>query len=108
MSIFFYTLFFFAVAVYVQLFIVTDCDPALKVLPYSSLDKSFANKVIWITGASSGIGASLAQELTAGGAITILSARRIDQLEDVANKVYLYICLYICMYICMYIYICIT
>mmetsp|Transcript_8901 Transcript_8901/g.8808 ORF Transcript_8901/g.8808 Transcript_8901/m.8808 type:complete len:321 (+) Transcript_8901:66-1028(+) len=86
MSIIFYTLFFIAVAVYVQLFIVTDCDPALKVLPYSSLDKTFANKVIWITGASSGIGASLAQELTAGGAMTILSARRIDQLEDVANK----------------------
>jgi dehydrogenase/reductase SDR family protein 7 len=83
---YFYTVFLVAVAVYIKLFLLTDCDPALQVLPYSSLDKSFTNKVIWITGASSGIGASLAQELTAGGAKTILSARRIDQLEDVANK----------------------
>ena len=64
----------------------TDCDLALRFLPYSSKDNSFANKTIWITGASSGIGASLAEELTAGGAQVIISARRLSQLESVADK----------------------
>lgn len=64
----------------------TDCDLALRFLPYSSADKSFANQTIWITGASSGIGATLAEELTAGGAQVIISARRANQLESVADK----------------------
>lgn len=63
-----------------------DCDLTLRLLPYSSNEKAFIGKVVWITGASSGIGASLAEELTAGGAQVVLSARRISQLEDVANK----------------------
>ena len=64
----------------------TDCDFFLRVLPYTPADKSFSNQIIWIIGASSGIGASLAEELTLGGAQVVLSARRMNHLEDVADK----------------------
>ena len=74
------------VAVFAMGLLWTDCDLTLRLLPYSSADKSFANQTIWITGASSGIGASLAEELTAGGAQVIISARRMNQLESVADK----------------------
>jgi short-subunit dehydrogenase len=44
---------------------------------------SFQNKVIWITGASSGIGEALAYAFSAGGALLILSSRRVEELERV-------------------------
>jgi dehydrogenase/reductase SDR family protein 7B len=43
----------------------------------------FTDKVIWITGASSGIGEALAYAFSASGAKLILSARRADELERV-------------------------
>lgn len=46
------------------------------------------NKVIWITGASSGIGEALAFALAKQGAKLILSARREDELNRVANAVH--------------------
>lgn len=44
---------------------------------------NFSNKVVWITGASSGIGKALAIELSAKGAKLILSSRKQNDLEEV-------------------------
>ena len=47
---------------------------------------NFQNKVIWITGASSGIGRALALELSNLDALLILSARNEAALESVKKK----------------------
>jgi len=74
-------LFAVALAVFMQL----DADLPAVVLPYEA-ENSFAGKVVWITGASSGIGASLAEDMVRAGAKVVISARRVSQLEGVAEK----------------------
>src|ERR1700744_5738537 len=48
--------------------------------------RSLNNQVIWITGASSGIGEALARGLSAQGARLILSGRRTAELERVKHS----------------------
>jgi NADP-dependent 3-hydroxy acid dehydrogenase YdfG len=45
------------------------------------------NKVVLVTGASSGIGAGIARELGAAGAKVMLGARRADRLEALADEI---------------------
>ncbi|MEL7199175.1 MAG: SDR family NAD(P)-dependent oxidoreductase [Pseudomonadota bacterium] len=45
----------------------------------------FTNKTVWITGASSGIGAALARDLAGRGAHLVLSGRDEERLADVAK-----------------------
>lgn len=43
--------------------------------------------MVWIIGASSGIGAYLAADFAASGAQTVLSARRVDMLENLSKEI---------------------
>src|ERR1700679_1385386 len=44
------------------------------------------NKIVWVTGATSGIGEALVHALAGEGAKIILSARRVEELERVARE----------------------
>lgn len=48
--------------------------------------KNFQGKVVWITGASSGIGAELSKQCAEAGAIVVLSGRNQNSLELVKQK----------------------
>ena len=65
---------------------ISDCDLPVFLLPKTP-DNAFEDKVIWITGASSGIGAALATDLAMLGARVIMSARRKDKLQAVAASI---------------------
>jgi short-subunit dehydrogenase len=53
----------------------------------AGLVDQFDGQVVFVTGASSGIGAALACEFARQGADVVLAARRLDRLEEVAAEV---------------------
>ena len=53
-----------------------------------SNQEAFANKVVWITGASAGIGEEMAVAFARSGSKLVLSARNIEQLERVEKRCY--------------------
>eukprot|EP00242_Pyramimonas_sp_CCMP2087_P001827 CAMPEP_0198230400 /NCGR_PEP_ID=MMETSP1445-20131203/114645_1 /TAXON_ID=36898 /ORGANISM="Pyramimonas sp., Strain CCMP2087" /LENGTH=347 /DNA_ID=CAMNT_0043910937 /DNA_START=54 /DNA_END=1094 /DNA_ORIENTATION=+ len=74
-----------ALAVY-KLVTLVFGDADLKTLSLKSVPgNAFEGRVVWITGASQGLGELLARSMFAKGALLILSARREDQLQRVAN-----------------------
>lgn len=52
-----------------------------------SLDQSLQGKIALITGASSGLGARFARVLAAAGARVIITARRADRLDKLADEI---------------------
>ncbi len=48
---------------------------------------SLQNRVVWITGASSGIGALTAKLLADKGAIPVLTARSLDKLQEISAQI---------------------
>ena len=74
-----------ALAVYLFIkFLRADADLAL--LRCSLKTNFFKDKVVWVTGASSGIGEELARQLSSKGAKLILSARSMDKLNAVLKS----------------------
>ena len=61
---------------------ISSCLP----IKYFIFTDSLAGKVVWITGASSGIGEHLAQALARAGVKLVLSARREHELERVKQE----------------------
>ncbi len=80
-----------ACVVYVVALARSDCDLLLawysKWAPKSQWPSiALQGKVIWVTGASSGIGEHLCYDLAKCGAILILSARREEELKRVLER----------------------
>lgn len=74
--------------VVIAIFFRSDTDIRFMVSDHlSSFNEfdAFIGQIVWITGASSGIGASLALDMCRARAQVVLSARRVDKLQEVVD-----------------------
>lgn len=74
------------VSLTVYLLIHQETDALLQYFYPSLPIQAYKDKVVWIVGASSGIGEALAKQYVREGASVILSARRLDLLNAVAEN----------------------
>ncbi|RWS29581.1 dehydrogenase/reductase SDR family member 7-like protein [Leptotrombidium deliense] len=75
------------VVVLLYLFFTLDCDVTLFVAEkFGKKPNALKNKVVWITGASSGIGEGLAYILAAAGSKLVLSGTNESNLNQVRRK----------------------
>ena len=68
---------------------VSDCTLKLRFLSIFAdwnVEESYADKVVLVTGASSGIGAACAREYSKRGATVVLAARRLHELDLVRQS----------------------
>ena len=63
-----------------------QCDPATWFLG-DAPRSAYADKVVWITGASQGLGANFARTLAAHGAKLVLAARQVSKLEALQAEI---------------------
>lgn len=74
----------------IVLLLLSDCDLVLACYSRFGVGRTpqveLRGKVVWVTGASSGIGENLCYVLAKCGAVLILSARRDEELKRVQNR----------------------
>lgn len=80
--------FFLFLVLFVARIHFSDCDAVLHFYAKFAIkpEPRLRDKIVWITGASSGIGEYLAYRLTKCGCKLVLSARREDELDRVKSK----------------------
>ncbi|KAF8781412.1 dehydrogenase/reductase SDR family member 7-like [Argiope bruennichi] len=85
---FLFTFIWVAVLLYFLWYLfMTDCDTILAIAEkFGKPVSDFAGKVIWVTGASTGLGEAMAYELASVGAKLILTARSKDLLQKVKEE----------------------
>jgi NADP-dependent 3-hydroxy acid dehydrogenase YdfG len=69
----------------VGILLVSDANLSLYLASPLPVD-AFKNQVVWVVGASSGIGAKLSEDFCSHSAHVILSARRVGRLEELAKS----------------------